>query len=148
MKDIIRWELNSFSELDTNSLYRIMHLRNRVFMLEQKVDCIDLDYKDQKASHLQGCVGEELAAYCRLFGQGVYMVDASIGRVAVAPEYRKKGYARMMMEQALLILGNVPITISAQLYLQKFYEEMGFMTVSNTYLEAGIPHIKMKKTSI
>lgn len=148
MKDIIRWELNSFSELDTNSLYRIMHLRNRVFMLEQKVDCIDLDYKDQKASHLQGYVGEELAAYCRLFAQGVYMDDASIGRVVVAPEYRKKGYARMMMEQALLILGNVPITISAQLYLQKFYTEMGFMTVSNTYLEARIPHIKMKKTSI
>jgi ElaA protein len=36
------------------------------------------------------------------------------------------------------------ITISAQLYLQKFYESHGFLVTSETYLEDDIPHIQMK----
>ena len=37
------------------------------------------------------------------------------------------------------------ITISAQLYLQKFYESHGFIAVGESYLEDDIPHIEMKK---
>ena len=36
------------------------------------------------------------------------------------------------------------IIISAQLYLQQFYESIGFVQVSDTYMEDGIPHIKMQ----
>jgi len=35
------------------------------------------------------------------------------------------------------------ITISAQLYLQKFYESHGFTIVGKQYLEDDIPHIRM-----
>ena len=35
------------------------------------------------------------------------------------------------------------ITISAQCYLQKFYESHGFHKVGEEYLEDGIPHIEM-----
>ena len=38
------------------------------------------------------------------------------------------------------------ITISAQLYLKKFYEFHGFITTSEEYLEDDIPHIEMKIT--
>ena len=37
------------------------------------------------------------------------------------------------------------ITISAQLYLQKFYESHGFVVVGESYLEDDIPHIEMKR---
>jgi ElaA protein len=37
------------------------------------------------------------------------------------------------------------ITISAQLYLQKFYESLGFVKTSEVYLEDDIEHIEMKK---
>jgi ElaA protein len=37
------------------------------------------------------------------------------------------------------------ITISAQAYLQKFYQELGFSTESEPYLEDDIPHIKMSR---
>jgi ElaA protein len=37
------------------------------------------------------------------------------------------------------------ITISAQLYLKKFYESHGFVQTSEMYLEDDIPHIEMKK---
>ncbi len=36
------------------------------------------------------------------------------------------------------------ITISAQMYLQKFYESHGFVKTSEMYLEDDIPHIQMK----
>jgi ElaA protein len=37
------------------------------------------------------------------------------------------------------------ITISAQLYLQKFYESLGFVKTSDVYLEDDIEHIEMRK---
>ena len=36
-----------------------------------------------------------------------------------------------------------PIRISAQKYLEKFYGSFGFATVSEPYLEDGIPHVEM-----
>jgi len=36
-----------------------------------------------------------------------------------------------------------PIRISAQKYLEKFYGSFGFGTVSEPYLEDGIPHVEM-----
>ena len=42
-------------------------------------------------------------------------------------------------------LGEQNITISAQLYLKKFYESHGFIPTSETYLEDDIPHIQMQK---
>ena len=36
------------------------------------------------------------------------------------------------------------IVISAQLYLEKFYTNLGFKTEGEPYLEDDIPHIKMR----
>ena len=38
--------------------------------------------------------------------------------------------------------------ISAQLYLQKFYEKHGFKAISESYLEDDIPHIAMVREHI
>jgi ElaA protein len=35
------------------------------------------------------------------------------------------------------------ITISAQTYLKRFYNKLGFFETGEPYLEDGIPHIKM-----
>ena len=43
------------------------------------------------------------------------------------------------------VLNETQITISAQLYLQQFYENVGFVRTSDEYLEDAIPHIEMKK---
>ena len=39
--------------------------------------------------------------------------------------------------------GAEKIKVSAQKYLQKFYENLGFEIVTDDYLEDGIPHIGM-----
>jgi ElaA protein len=41
--------------------------------------------------------------------------------------------------------GETQITISAQLYLKKFYESHGFIQTSEMYLEDDIPHIEMRR---
>ena len=38
------------------------------------------------------------------------------------------------------------ILISAQSYLTKFYNSLGFIQISEEYLEDDIPHIKMLRT--
>jgi ElaA protein len=117
--------------------------------MEQDAPYLDMDYKDQKALHLHGYMDDQLIAYCRMFRSGDYFDEASIGRVTVAKEYRRYGYGHDLMERAIdaekEILGETTITISAQLYLQKFYESHGFIRISDVYLEDGLPHIRMVK---
>ena len=40
------------------------------------------------------------------------------------------------------------IRISAQCYLEGWYEELGFVAVGSPYLEDDIPHIQMVKSSV
>ena len=60
---------------------------------------------------------------------------------------RRKGLAREMMRKAITLiteeLEEKKIRISAQLYLKAFYEELGFVKVSEVYLEDDIEHIEM-----
>ena len=97
--------------------------------------------------HLLGEYNNEIVAYARLFKRGDYFDNASIGRVVIHPEARDKKFGHEMMRQAIAgIESNFnenKITISAQLYLQKFYESHGFVVQGETYLEDDIPHIEM-----
>ena len=59
---------------------------------------------------------------------------------------RNKGYGKAIINKAIdLLPRSNKVTISAQLYLQKFYEDFGFYAVGETFLEDDIPHIKMIK---
>ena len=73
----------------------------------------------------------------------------SIGRVATAINFRKKGVGKQLMEKSIEniynLFGKQPIKIGAQLYLKKFYESFGFVQQSDVYLEDGISHIRMIK---
>ncbi|MBV8255227.1 MAG: GNAT family N-acetyltransferase [Chitinophaga sp.] len=146
----MRWDLKKFSELTTTELYALLHLRSEVFVVEQKCPYLDMDFSDQKALHLMGYdTRNRLAAYTRLFDKGIKFAEASIGRVVTAPFARGKGAGRELMEESLRQLyqqyGEQPVRIGAQQYLEKFYGSLGFKTVSDTYLEDGIPHVEMLK---
>ena len=43
--------------------------------------------------------------------------------------------------------GSTPIRVSAQAYLQQFYESLGFNRVGDDYMEDGIPHLPMRRES-
>ena len=144
----LEWKIKRFNELSTAELYNLLQLRSEVFVVEQNCVYQDIDGKDQKALHLIGEFNSKIVAYARLFKAGDYFENASIGRVVVGTDYRDKKWGHELMQHAITgieeYFNSTKITISAQLYLQKFYESHGFVTTSETYLEDDIPHIEMK----
>jgi len=142
-------KVKTFKELTTYELYDILQLRSAVFVVEQ--DCVyqDLDGKDNKAWHVLGYNNEKLIAYTRVFKPGLYFSHASIGRVIVAQNERRHNYGKKIMEASIEAVkthfNETAIKISAQCYLTKFYSNLGFKAVGDTYLEDGIPHVTMIK---
>ena len=143
------WEIKPFEALSTKELYSLLQLRAEVFIVEQNCVYQDIDGKDSKALHLLGKCDGKIVAYARLFKSGDYFENASIGRVVIGAGYRDKKWGHEMMQQAIKGIethfNQNKITISAQLYLQKFYENHGFVQTSEMYLEDDIPHIQMKR---
>lgn len=141
--------IKNFFDLTITELYQILQLRSEVFVVEQ--DCVyqDIDFKDQKALHILGVKNDTIIAYTRIFKPGHYFENASIGRVVVKESERKFGYGHELMNVSIQAIETEfkvqKITISAQLYLKKFYESHGFIQIGETYLEDGIPHIRMDK---
>jgi len=144
-----KFEIKPFKTLSLSELYQILQLRSEVFVVEQNCVYQDIDGKDEKALHLLGVYDGVLVAYARLFQPGDYFEFASIGRVIVKQNYRDKKWGHDLIREAIKGIseqfGTSEITISAQLYLQRFYENHGFVQTSEMYLEDDIPHIEMKK---
>lgn len=145
----LQFKIRAFNELSVSELYQVLRLRESVFIIEQ--DCIyqDVDNKDQKALHVLGAYDGKIVAYSRVFKPGDYFDYASIGRVVIDKEYRDRKWGYPLMEASIKAVmdyfGESRIEISAQLYLQKFYENNGFYAISETYLEDDIPHIRMQR---
>ncbi|WP_118951083.1 GNAT family N-acetyltransferase [Taibaiella helva] len=144
----MNWHCKSFDELSTAELYALLQLRSRVFVVEQNCPYLDQDDKDQDALHLWCSDGQaRMLACCRILPAGLSYPESSIGRVASDSAARGQGIGRQLMQEALACIrmrwNNVPVRISAQLYLQRFYESLGFLPVGESYLEDGIPHIEM-----
>jgi len=145
----MKTEIKSFDELTTKELYDLLQLREEVFIVEQNCPYNDIDGNDEKAYHLLLYKNAVLIGYTRLFSPGIKYNDCSIGRVVIKKEERLKFYGKKLMEDSIHFLNKkfsgISITLSAQLYLKKFYEQFGFKAVSDVYDEDGIPHIKMTR---
>lgn len=145
----LHWLLKRFDDLTPQELYAALQLRIEVFIVEQNCPFQDADDKDQLSFHLLGYDNDKLVAYTRLVPPGAAYAEASIGRVVTSPPVRGSGAGKALMQQSISkvyrLFGVGPIKIGAQLYLKKFYEGFGFVQISDTYLEDGIPHIYMLK---
>jgi ElaA protein len=145
---MITWHCKFFSDLSNLEIYKILQLRNEVFIVEQNCVYQDCDDKDIKAWHLCGWHQENLLAYTRLFDKGISYPDtASIGRVVTAPSARGQKLGKELMLYSIQkieeLFGETTIRISAQLYLKRFYESFSFVPKGEVYLEDGIEHISM-----
>lgn len=140
-------KLKNFNELKVDELYKILRLRNEVFVVEQNCVYQDCDNKDYEAYHLFLEKDDEVIGYLRILRRGVSYDEVSIGRVLIKESYRNKGISRNMMLEAIKFveeeLKENTIRISAQVYVKSFYEGVGFKAVSEEYLEDDIPHIEM-----
>ena len=139
--------LKKFDELSLEELYSILRLRSVVFVKEQDCAYIDLDNLDQESWHIFSKKQKEVVAYARIVPPGLYYTDTMICRVVTSKEVRGEGYGKFIVEKAISeSFGLFPdnnISIMAQTYLIKFYEEFGFVINGEEFLEDGIPHIEM-----
>lgn len=147
MPTTLQLQIKRFNALSVSELYEILQLRSEVFVVEQNCVYQDVDGKDEKALHLIGEFEGKIVAYSRLFDAGYYFENASIGRVVIAQNQRDKKWGHVLIQAAIKGVNEhfntEKITISAQLYLKKFYENNGFVAIGETYLEDDIPHIEM-----
>jgi len=147
--EAMNWIWKHFDELNTHELYSALQLRSDVFIVEQKCIYHDLDGLDKQSWHLLGLdqKEEKLLATCRITPPGTRFPELSIGRVVVAPDRRGTGLGKELMTQAIATiektLGPQDIRLSAQTYLLKLYQQLGFEKTSDEYPEDGIPHYEM-----
>jgi ElaA protein len=143
------WQWLSFDSLSNQQLYQMLALRSEVFVVEQACTYQDLDGKDIKAMHLIGTLDDTVFATARLLPVGVSYPDAaSIGRIVVHPSLRGQDLGRKTVELALeqyqKLWPNAALLIGAQARLQRFYEDLAFVTEGEVYDEDGIDHITMR----
>lgn len=145
----LTYSVKPFAELSLTELYRILQLRQQVFVVEQVCPYLDADDKDQASIHVLGTDGKGvLHSYTRLVPLGLsYKSYVSIGRVVTSIASRRQGTGIELMQKSIAACRNtwpgMPIKISAQQYLIDFYKKFGFVPIGEGYLEDDIPHIAM-----
>jgi len=148
----MKWILKKYDELTTEEFHNILQLRINVFVVEQNCPYPELDGKDKIALHFFAFAEEnpsQIIAYTRLFKPGDYYKKASIGRVVVHRDFRKKNIGNQLIENSInqikKVFNTSKIKIGAQTYLKNFYTQHGFLQTGKAYIEDGIPHIYMIK---
>ncbi|MBU3092826.1 GNAT family N-acetyltransferase [Clostridium sp. CM028] len=143
----MKWKIKKFNELNGEEVYEILKLRSEVFVIEQQCIYEECDGKDNNSYHLFAKENGKIIVYLRILEKGISYNEISIGRVLTDKKYRGKGLAKQMMIRAIEFIENnlneKVIRIGAQEYLVNFYEGLGFVRVSEVYLEDNIPHIEM-----
>ena len=147
----IDWQLKTFDELSIAELYKVMALRQNVFVVEQNCAYLDCDNEDQDSHHLLGIIknafSTELVAYLRILQPKSPIDTPHIGRVVCNKAFRQNGLGKELVRHGIAhcapLYPGKPIKISAQQYLVNFYTDLGFLISGPPYDEDGIPHVGM-----
>ena len=141
-------EKKKFKELKLEELYSILKIRQEVFIVEQKCFYLDCDGFDLDAIHFLGYEKEELVAYMRVL-KNEKLKSFILGRILVSKKNRKLGLGINLIKNVISYLENdnenFKLEMSAQTYLISFYKKFNFKVEGGSYLDAGIPHVKMIK---
>ena len=106
----------------------------------------EVDDADKTAYHVWLRDGDGIQAYARVLPCGAAFPKVAIGRVLAVK--RRCGLGSRIVAAAIDTakerLHADTITIEAQTYARKLYENFGFRQTSEEFLEDGIPHIQMQ----
>lgn len=120
----------------------LREIRQAVFIDEQQVAAeLEWDEHDAAATHFLMSLDGVAVGTARLLANG------RIGRVAILPSARGKGFGQILMHAIMNHAQQVGIPrleLSAQTQALGFYEQLGFVVCSEVYLDAGIPHQTMQ----
>lgn len=138
--------IKKFNQLTPQEIHTIYKARVDVFVVEQNCPYHEVDDYDLVSMHLLCYDKDQLVAYLRVLPPHTTFETASIGRVLSL--VRHKHYAQNLLETGIQVAEKEfhaeTITIEAQTYARKLYENAGFQQTSQPFLEDGIEHIQMQ----
>ena len=144
--EILEFFSKNFSELTTCELYEILKSRAEIFMLEQKIFCLDMDDVDYKSRHYFLKENGRVVAYLRAFYTDENKSRVKIGRVLSLKH--KQGLGSILMQKSISdIKENMnceTIYLNSQTHAVKFYEKFGFKSFGEEFLEEKVSHISMQ----
>jgi predicted GNAT family N-acyltransferase len=123
--------------------HELATIRRRVFIAEQNVPLeLEQDGLDPDCIHALAETDSGLA-----IGTGRLMQDGRVGRMAVLAEWRQRGVGAALLRHlmdAAREYGMQSVHLHAQEHARSFYERHGYRVEGEPYVEAGIPHIRMR----
>ena len=123
----------------------LIKIRTLVFINEQSVPPdLEWDDYDKDSWHVIAHTknGEAIAT-------GRMLYDGHIGRMAVLPEYRSQGVGSEMLSKLIEIAKQQKLDevyLHAQTSAIEFYKKHDFYITRNEFMDAGIPHVTMRKS--
>jgi predicted GNAT family N-acyltransferase len=118
-------------------------IRETVFVREQGVpEELEWDEFDEHCRHALA-----LSLNGDAIGCGRIYTNGHIGRISVLPQWREKKVGTAMMEALLneaRSRGYKQVDVDAQTHAAPFYLGFGFAIHGKEFMDAGLPHIKMK----
>lgn len=125
-----------------------LSLRRRVFVGEQSVpEGLELDGRDPECLHIAARADGKVVGTARLRIAPDQMAKAE--RVCVDSTFRGHGIGVRVMqvlEREAHAAGYAELVLSAQSAVVPFYERLGYVGEGEIFMEAGIPHLKMRKS--
>ncbi len=145
----LQWSWKSFEQITKEELYEVLSFRQSIFVVEQKSWYQDADGLDNISLHLLLKDNTFLVGYLRLIPPRKKYDTPSIGRIAIKENLRGNAIGSELVKRGIKKSSETyltdSVTISAQNYLTKFYQNHGFTIQGEVYDEDGIPHVKMVK---
>ncbi len=125
----------------------IQEIRKIVFQQEQGVSAeLEFDGKDEICQHLIAYLDGRAVGTARI--RYLNAETAKMERLAVLPIARRQGIGKQITIKALEIIAHQNVSqvvVHAQEYIKDLYANLGFVQEGEIFVEAGIPHVKMRK---
>jgi hypothetical protein len=120
-------------------------IRLRVFVEEQDVPvALEWDEHDAASEHAVAFDATGAAV-----GTGRLLADGHIGRMAVLAAARGQGTGGAILEALMSrarARGMTQVVLNAQTHAAPFYARHGFAPCGEAFMEAGIPHVAMRRS--
>ncbi len=136
-----RVEIKPFAAMTLDELYKVLWLRDIVFVVGQKITSeSEVDGRDPECHHAMLWQDDRVIGTARVFAD----CDPNIvGRVAIHTDFQRQGLGSELMEHIQTWLTGRPAELHAQAHLEDWYRSLGWTRNSDVFMEAEIPHVTM-----
>lgn len=128
----------------------LSQIRFTVFVREQGIPPeLEIDVADADTTRVLHAIARDENGVA--IGTGRMIIDGtvpSIGRMAVLRSWRGKGVGKAILEffcQYAKQRGDTDVRIHSQTHATPFYYRQGFLSQGSEFIEAGIPHLEMRR---